>query len=611
MPEENQNQDKSKKGFIDKSVDFFFSKDPRKWLVLILILGFILRLIVILNVSPIADEMVHGTHAINIISSGVINVQNESPVWFYLEDIAYKLFGVNALGARFLSLLFGTLTILVVYLIAKELFNEKIALISSFLLAISAFAARYALMEMDPTLIFFVLLSFYFFIKEWSSKKQISYLAVIFMGVAILTKPIPITFIPGFAIFFLFVLFKSSKEERKEIIKKNKSRIVIAIILLLLFSMPILTYNYILHQEKGITDVVFSRFFKINQTIYSGLAGFGQNDTFDPIGVITRGIPFIIFDTFIPLDPFIFILGLLGIVLIFVKKEYFKGRFFVLYHLIPLIFIMGTQLLQTHLVSFVPLFALTGGAFIFFLSEIISSKSNTHKIKAKHVVTILLLVVLIANLVVSMPHLTNKSAVFKMRDFAISSIDKQDFVIVDSRIYRGRIAWMFNDKSYLEAADLSQILDINAKLPGNQVSTNAYFIECAADDCGWGTVLSQKEFNESMESMVGIFKNNSIREKVITGSGDNEASGDYFVVYKTQIALNPAIYSYIYDTHEFFYYPVRWEKNNWYDRYTPDGTIQILLNILGKWVLWIAIVLAILAPFFLIPEIIPEIRKKK
>ena len=66
-------------------------------------------------------------------------------------------------------------TILVVYLIAKELFNEKIAIVSAFLLSISAYHISYALIEMDETMIFLTLLAFWFFIKEQIEKVYTCY----------------------------------------------------------------------------------------------------------------------------------------------------------------------------------------------------------------------------------------------------------------------------------------------------------------------------------------------------------------------------------------------------------------------------------------------------
>ena len=139
----------------------------RKWLILIIILGTILRFVIVPNIAPIADEMAHGTHAIGIIGSGAISHQNQSPVWFYLTDLMYKIFGVNSFSARFLSIFLGILLIPLIYLVAKMFFSKKAALIASFFWAISAYVIRYSLMEMDLTMVFFVMLASYYFFKEY------------------------------------------------------------------------------------------------------------------------------------------------------------------------------------------------------------------------------------------------------------------------------------------------------------------------------------------------------------------------------------------------------------------------------------------------------------
>ena len=46
---------------INKFVDFIFSKNNIKYLIILFILGFILRSIAAVNIAPNADEMVHGT----------------------------------------------------------------------------------------------------------------------------------------------------------------------------------------------------------------------------------------------------------------------------------------------------------------------------------------------------------------------------------------------------------------------------------------------------------------------------------------------------------------------------------------------------------------------
>lgn len=61
------------------------------------------------------------------------------PVYAYLTVLPVKIFGLNEFSTRFPSAFFGVLTVLTTYFLVKKIFksNEAIALLSSFLLAIS------------------------------------------------------------------------------------------------------------------------------------------------------------------------------------------------------------------------------------------------------------------------------------------------------------------------------------------------------------------------------------------------------------------------------------------------------------------------------------------
>jgi len=587
---------REKKNILNKIIDFFFSNDERKWLIPIIIMAIILRFIVVNNVTLLADEMVHGAHAINIMSSGVINVQNECPVWFYLTDMAYRIFGVNAFAGRFLSFFFGILTIPLVYIISRRLFNKKIAIIASFLLAISAFHIIWALIEMDEAMIFFILLSFYFFIKDIKTKERISYLSVIFMCVAILIKPIALPFIPAFVIYFLFITYKKQGSERQEFLNKNIKRIIVSVIIFLLFMTPIFAYNYILYKQKGITDVLFSRFFNINREIYSGLQGYDKGFLFSEI--FSLGIPLLIKASFFKYNPAISALAVVGILLIFLITKYKKARFFVLLHILPFFFLLGSAQMQTHFVPFMPMVTICASVFIIHLSNKFSNKINPKKL-----IYLLLILIFIVNMIILFPFFMSRSGVFKLREYTVSTIQDNDIVVVDARTYRGRIAWVFNDKAYLESSYFPNLLNLNQNMTGNKIPATLYFIECAVDDCGWGTIRNQPEFNDSMEQIVRFFKQNSEQQEVIYGGGVYEYNEPYFIVYKTTMEVSPVIYDYIYQSHDWFYYPVRWAKNDWYDKYSPQGAFQVTFNSIGKLFLWIAIILAIISPIFLLIEL--------
>src|SRR3989344_8638321 len=95
-------------GILDKTLDIFFSKDKTKLYVLaFFVLGFILRLIAIFNLPTSVDASGHALMAFNFISSGKLATWNQSVgLWYFLTDIAYKIFGVGNFGAKFVVLIF-------------------------------------------------------------------------------------------------------------------------------------------------------------------------------------------------------------------------------------------------------------------------------------------------------------------------------------------------------------------------------------------------------------------------------------------------------------------------------------------------------------------------
>ncbi len=71
------------------------------------------------------------------------------PLWFYLNTAAVAFFGANAFALRFSAAIIGTLTIVLVYGFARELFRStQVAALAAFLMAISVwhiFFSRYGL----------------------------------------------------------------------------------------------------------------------------------------------------------------------------------------------------------------------------------------------------------------------------------------------------------------------------------------------------------------------------------------------------------------------------------------------------------------------------------
>ena len=72
-------EEKRGEDFVSKTVDAIFDiNKAKKYLLLILLLGFILRLIASLNLNVSADDMHFVTHAINFLSAGRLETYDQS-----------------------------------------------------------------------------------------------------------------------------------------------------------------------------------------------------------------------------------------------------------------------------------------------------------------------------------------------------------------------------------------------------------------------------------------------------------------------------------------------------------------------------------------------------
>lgn len=604
MNEKETNNPKKSKldNLVDSFVNFIFSKDSRKWLIPIMFLGILFRFLMAINISALGDEMVHGPHAIGFLHSGLISTMLHSPLWFYLSDIIFRFLGVTMFSMRFLSFFYGSLTILVVYLISSKIFNKKVGLLSSFLLAISFFTIRYTLMEMDLSALFFLSLAIYLFIISME-KGKFPLFAAVCIGVASLIKTLSLFFIPAFLI--AFFLFNKGKEKKR--IKKNlKNAFLFGLIILLFFS-PIIFHNYFWYKDTGMVDVYAAQyFFPELREVYAGQLGYDSGILFS---TFLKGIPTmskIIFS----MDPLITILGILGIAFTFTFKSKRKYWYFLIsFELFGFLFLILSNWLTTHYTTMIPVLCLFGGFSLYNFSMILSKKLGSHKRTFNKIICMLIILILIFQIYLLSPNLTSRCGISQMRDYAIENMDKNSIVVADSRIYRGRIAFLFNDFHYLESNYFAQISELNSQLSGEELPTKGYFVECARDDCGWGTIDPEGDLNKASEQLVQLFSNQANLEKTIYGGGgyDEETGEPYFKVYSIQMQFKPQILQSVDSTHEWFYYPVNYlPKEKIWDNYNVYGVFDNLLYKLMALIIFLSILLAIL--FSSIPFI--ELSKK-
>ena len=144
-------------------------------LALIISFGFFLRIYNIENAPPgiYPDEAVNGEDALRANATGDYRWfypanQGREGLFMNLIAFSFKFFGASIFTLKLPNIIFGTLTILGIYLLAKELFkSERIGLISAFLTAVSFWAINFSRIafraNMLPTILVF---SFYFLFAQ-------------------------------------------------------------------------------------------------------------------------------------------------------------------------------------------------------------------------------------------------------------------------------------------------------------------------------------------------------------------------------------------------------------------------------------------------------------
>lgn len=211
-------------------------------LILIVILGFALRFYKLGLVPPSLnwDEVALGYNAYSLGIDGRDEFGKflpytalesfgdyKPPVYSILDVIPVKIFGLNEFAVRFPSALFGSIAIFLTFFLVKQIFVkkeniernriEKIALISSLLLAISPWHIMLSRAAFEANIASFLIIAgALLFFLGINSKKYYLILSSIFFAITFYTFNSARVFVPilivGFGLFFYKKLVASKKE---------------------------------------------------------------------------------------------------------------------------------------------------------------------------------------------------------------------------------------------------------------------------------------------------------------------------------------------------------------------------------------------------------------
>ncbi len=214
----------------------------------IILLGLFLRFFLLGEVpaSMHRDEAYLGYNGYSILKTGKDVSGNFLPIhlesfffspagYSYLSIPSFLVFGLNEFSIRFASALFGSLTIILVFLISLSLFKGNkskyiIALASALMLAIMPWHVNLSRVGVESTsVVFFISLGVYFYLRYLEGKSKFLFiLSFISFGINFFIYQAPRAFLPLFLPLMAFSLI-----EIKSVIK-NKLQIILYLLFIVL-----------------------------------------------------------------------------------------------------------------------------------------------------------------------------------------------------------------------------------------------------------------------------------------------------------------------------------------------------------------------------------------
>jgi dolichyl-phosphate-mannose-protein mannosyltransferase len=207
------------------------------------------------------DETFYVISAKNMVRSGdyLTPVFHEKkrfakPILFYWQvALAYKVFGVSLVSARLWSVVLGTLSAVVVFLLGRRLLSTQAAMLAGLILPslyLHFQISRWA--TTDMTLSFFILCAFYFFIKAFQeevNRGQNYFLFYLSMALGFLAKGPPAILIPTLTIVAFLIIRGDWK-------RFGEMRLLAGLVILLLVDVPWFAAMFLLHGDAFVNHLL-------------------------------------------------------------------------------------------------------------------------------------------------------------------------------------------------------------------------------------------------------------------------------------------------------------------------------------------------------------------
>lgn len=201
-----------------------------------------------------------------------LSFHDHPPLGFSFQYVMMRIFSDSVFGIRFPFVILGTIVIYLMYLLGKKLFNsEKAGLFAAIATALSPSAIWVSRISLyDAFVVFFIILSWYFFLKAGEDKKYYVWWAVALAG-GLLSK---YTFV--FILPFYFIFLAARKD-----FKEKKFWYGVGICLILLA--PVIIYNVMVFKTRGHFDASLSSMVGMKPQDFAIIANRAGNSGFGNI----------------------------------------------------------------------------------------------------------------------------------------------------------------------------------------------------------------------------------------------------------------------------------------------------------------------------------------
>lgn len=201
-------------------------------LLLVIILSFVLRFYKVTENPPSLnwDETSIAYNAYSILKTGKDEWNQPFPIHFkaygeyklpiqiYLSIPGIYIFGLNELGVRITPIVYGTLTVLILFFLAKELFDSELAgIVSAFLLGISPWHIQLTRASFESSLAtFWITLGIWFLVKGFKREKWFI-ISMIPFALSVFTYNSARIFTPLF-LFVVLIIYRKKLIQFKKIV---------------------------------------------------------------------------------------------------------------------------------------------------------------------------------------------------------------------------------------------------------------------------------------------------------------------------------------------------------------------------------------------------------